>query len=197
MSETNQQQISELQTLRHELGLYRFYVRDAELRSEIKAWIAEAQDKDAGTVQEWLRRKLMEMRSEYPMRWEPQLQRAAEGFPDSCEGCEHVKRGSCPVVTDRERRKARERQLSQVDTEQAARAVWEEHAVETGCQRIPEWLQEWGSEHEGFVQRGHRLLERVEDLTLDAEGDMERLPQDLQEVGERDDVMALGGELNG
>lgn len=190
---TNKTRSSEIQQLRQELQTYRFYVVDDELRSDIKEWIQEAQSLNAGSVQEFVRGELMQMRSEHPMRWVPELQRAEEGFPSECSGCEHVKRGSCPVVTDRERRRSRKRRLEQAETEADARKVWEEISVRTGCKRIPEWLEEWGSEHQEFIKRGHRLLDRVEDLTQDATEDAAELPEELQNVGEQDEVMAFGG----
>lgn len=183
---------TEIATLRQELGFYRAFAR-GELREEIKQWIADARGKDAGSVAEFIRGQLMEMRAAHPMRWSPHLQHGAEGFPDACEGCEHYGK-ACPVVSDRERVRARERRLSEAQTESAARAVWRDISVQTGCRRIPEWLQEWSTEHEGFVTEGHRLLERAESLTMDASEDMEQLPEHLRSVdADEDDVLALGG----
>lgn len=187
-----QQHTTEMETLRSELSMYRFYVKNPELRAELKAWIREAAEKEAGTLQEYLQQQLLELSREYPMRWSPGFQSGAEGFPDGCEKCPHYAK-ACPILKDRSKRLTRERKLEEAETEAQQRGVWEEQAVETGCVQIPEWLETFGSGHKQFIQRGHALMERCEDLTLDAEKDMEELPEDLQGVEERGDVLALGG----
>lgn len=186
------QHTTEMGTLRSELSMYRFFVEDPELRAALKAWIQEAAEKDAGTLNEYLQQQLLELSREYPMRWTPELQSGVEGFPDECEGCPDYGK-ACSILKDRSKRLTRKRKLEEANTEAEERAVWEEQAVETGCVQIPEWLQEFGSDHKQFIQRGHALMERCEDLTLDAEKDMEELPEELQGVEERGDVLALGG----
>lgn len=191
-SNSQEHQISEIQTLREELGMYRFFVEDPQLREEISEWIDRSQNLTAGTQNAFMQEQLSELRSEYPMRWIPERVSGTECFPDDCSDCRHYG-NACPVVSDRERRRSRRRRLQGADTPTESRGVWMDIHHETGCHRIPQWLQEWREQYQPLIEEGHELLESVQDLTMDATGDREKLPEDMREAVDSDDVMTFGG----
>lgn len=182
---------SEIQTLRSELGIYRFYVTDKKLRERITAWIEKSTDLHAGTQNAYLQGKFSRLRSDYPMRWRPERTSGEECFPEECSDCEHYGQ-ACPMLTDREIRRARERKLQQAETEGESRSVWMDLHYKTGCERIPEWLEAWEEQYLPLVKEGHELFAECQELTTDATGDREKLPEEQREAVERDDIMSFG-----
>lgn len=194
MLNNQSRELSEIETLREELGLYRFFVQDPELRQRIKEWIDSSQELTAGTQNAYLQQQLSSLRSEHPMRWIPEKTSGNECFPSDCSSCEHYG-NACPLFS-REVKRSRRRRLQEAQTPTQSREVWMDLHHQTGCGRIPEWLEEWREQHKPMIKEGHELLAECQDLTTDASGDMEKLPEDMRETVERDDIMSFGGGVS-
>ena len=186
---------SEIQTLRSELGMYRFFVQDKALRERITAWIERSTDLSAGTQNAYVKGQFSELRSEYPMRWIPERTSGEECFPAGCSDCKHYGQ-ACPMLSDREIRRARDRRLRQAETEEQSRSVWMDLHHKTGCERIPEWLQQWEEQYQPLVAEGHELLAECQELTADATADMEQLPEEQREAVQRSDIMSFGSGVD-
>jgi hypothetical protein len=157
------QDVGELAELRRELRRNRMYLDDAKLRAEVSDWIQESVDQsDADTARQYVEERLNSLLDEYPMYNAPSVARGADGFPDGCEGCVHYG-SACPVVTDRRETRWRERKLKDAASEQEARRVFQQQARDVDCQRIPEFLAEWDTDHRDLLERGQDLQSRVED----------------------------------
>lgn len=154
---------SEIAEIRRDLREMRFYLDDRDLREAVNAWIDESHDKsDADTAREFVERELNQMLVEYEMYNAPDLGRGEAGFPSECEDCRHYG-AACPVLLDEAETRWRSRKLEQAETEQDARRVYEEQAVDVSCKRIPRILETWDNRYADFVREGQQLLSRVEE----------------------------------
>ena len=152
----------ELVELRRDLRELKWYVSDDGLWRQITAWVRESYRKDdAETAQEFVENALNSMLARNPMYHKPGLERPAEGFPEECDGCPHVE-SACPVLRDRVETRWRARQLEQAESESEARRVYQQQAIDTNCQRIPELLAEYDESHAPFIQAGQELLVEAE-----------------------------------
>lgn len=155
--------LGELAEIRRDLREMRWYVEDAELRTRVTDWIDESHEtSDADTAREFVERELNAHLANFEMYHAPHLARGEDGFPDACKDCRHYG-SSCPVLLDDVEVRWRERKLEQADTEQEARRVYQQAAIDVSCQRIPELLEEWDSRHGEFVRQGQQLVSAVED----------------------------------
>lgn len=183
--------VTELQDLRQEIRRYRIVVDDPELRAAISSFLEDTRGGDVLTPHAYLKRWFTSLRQEYEMKFMPSLHTGAEAFPDECAGCEHYG-NACPWFTRRIRR-SRKRRLASADSRQERREVWEDLAVETGCHRVPEKLQEWEEQQQPEVERGERLLEKIEDLTLPEAGNETGVPEELQRESGADEFLDSDG----
>lgn len=158
---------ADLEQIRSKLRSHREYVDDAELRHEIQAWLDESYQRvDADTVAEFVSAKLTSLLGDYDMFQSSAVNDPGEAFPDACSECRHYG-SACPVLVGPTEPDYRERKLEEASTEAEARQVFERQAVDTGCIRIPEFLDEWDEEHSDFVHKGDKLLHRAEESFLD------------------------------
>lgn len=153
----------ELAEIRRELRRNRLYLEDDELRGEVGDWIEQSHvQSDADTARQYVEERLNGLLDGFPMYNAPSVARGEEAFPDDCEGCPHYG-AACPVVTDSRETEWRERKLKEADSEREARRVFEQQARDVDCQRIPEFLDDWDTNHKDLLKRGQELLSRVED----------------------------------
>lgn len=179
----------ELAEVRRDLREMRFYIEDASLREDVAEWITASYDRtDADTAEEFLERELNGLLADNEMYHDPRLSRGEEGFPDDCRDCKHYG-SACPVLLDNSEVRWRERQLAEASSEQEARRVYQQQAIDVSCKAIPAFLKEWDSEHSDFVKRGQNLLEQVEEALYTDEG-----AQDASADLEPDAVLADGGD---
>jgi hypothetical protein len=185
---TRDHEVGELASIRRQLSSQKVYLDDDELRSAVDEWIAESHElSDADSAREYVESSLEEMLAEHPMFNAPGIAHGSDGFPDACEGCEHYG-SACPVLKDGIETRWRERKLEQAESDQAARKIYRQQAIDVGCHRIPEFLEEWDSQHSDFVAEGRELLRDVESALLG----------DGRENGERGDAVATdGGDRSG
>lgn len=167
--------LAELVEIRRDLREMRFYVENPDLRAKISAWVEESHEKDdADTAREFVESRLTKLLANYPMYHAPTLARGADGFPDECKGCRHYG-SACQVLRNGVQERWRERKLDEAQNEHQARKVYQEQAIDVGCHRIPEFLEEYDSRFAEFVQEGQRLVDRVEDhvheLSADTDDD--------------------------
>ncbi|ELZ14415.1 hypothetical protein C478_07317 [Natrinema thermotolerans DSM 11552] len=150
--------------IRSELIETQLLIRDDDLRDRVEAWVQESYDvTEADTAAEYVGSRLNGLLAENDMYHSPEVRRGEDAFPADCEGCPHYG-SSCPVLLDNNRVKARERRLTDADTERDAREVFQRQARETGCVVIPALLEEWEAKHSDMVREGHELLTEVSDL---------------------------------
>jgi hypothetical protein len=156
----------DLQRIRTDLREKREHVDDAELRTEVQEWIATSHDLvDADSVAEFVSSRLTEMLAKYTMYNSSGVDSGTEAFPNACADCPHYG-SACPVLVGPVEPEFRERKLADAETEAEQRQVFERQAVDTGCVRIPEFLEEWDNEYAAFVHRGEDLLHRAEEDIL-------------------------------
>jgi len=156
----------ELERIRRELRTKREMVDDADLRKEIHEWISTSHDLvDADSVAEFVSSQLTEMLSEFTMYNSSGVDTGTEAFPDACKECPHYG-SACPVLVGPVEPEFRERKLADASTEAEQRQVFERQAVDTGCVRIPEFLEEWDNDYAEFVHRGEDLLHEAEEDIL-------------------------------
>jgi hypothetical protein len=105
------------------------------------------------------------MLSEYTMYNSSGVDTGTEAFPDECKECPHYG-SACPVLVGPVEPEFRERKLADASTEAEQRQVFERQAVDTGCVRIPEFLEEWDNDYAEFVHRGEDLLHEAEEDIL-------------------------------
>lgn len=161
----------EVAEIRQDLRQMRWYVEDDELRARATDWIRESHDKsDADTAREFLEQELNKLLAEYEMYHAPQLGRGEDGFPDACSDCRHYG-SACPVLLDDIEVRWRERALEEAESEQDARRVYQQQAIDVSCQRIPALLDQWDTKHAPFVRRGQEILSEVEESLLGAADD--------------------------
>lgn len=154
--------VGELAEIRRELRRMRWYIEDDELREDVDDWIQRSHDRgDADTAQEYVEQELNALLAENEMYHAPNLGRGEDGFPDECEDCRHYG-SACPVLLDDTEVRWRERKLEQADSEQEARRVYQQQAIDTSCHRIPELLGEWDNRYAGFIREGQQHLSDVE-----------------------------------
>jgi len=162
--------LGELTEIRRELREMRWYVEDDALRERVNDWIQESHDKgDADTAQEYVEQELNALLAENEMYHAPHLGRGEDGFPSECEDCRHYG-SACPVLLDDVEVRWRERELEQADSEQEARRVYQQQAIDVSCVRIPELLEEWDNRHAEFIRTGQQLLSEVEEEIRDEDG---------------------------
>lgn len=177
----------ELASVRRQLSSHKVYLDDAALRTEVDEWIAESHElSDADTAKEYVEGRLEGILAEYPMYNTPDLAHGTDGFPDACEGCDHYG-SACAVLKDGVEVRWRERKLDEATSDEEARGIYRQQAIDVGCHRIPEFLEEWDSQHADFVQRGRELLRRVE----------EQLLEDTDDAGGEAELAADGGDPDG
>lgn len=161
---------SELAEIRGDIRLLKGMLRPdehTELRDRVESWIARSHEQtDADTAEQYVDNKLTEMLAEYPMYHKADLSTPEKGFPDACHGCPHA-RSACPVLLDETEVRWRERLLDEADTEQEARRVYQRQAIDVGCKRIPEILEEWDTEFSDFIREGEALLDELEAVVWD------------------------------
>lgn len=182
--------VTELQDLRQEIRRYRIVVENPEIRASIAEFLEDTRGGDVLTPHSFLKRWLMSLRQEYEMKFMPSLHTGAEAFPEECADCRHYG-NACPWFT-RKIRRSRERRLASAETRGERREVWEDLAVETGCKRVPEKLEEWEEQQKPEVERGERLLEKIEDLTLPEAGSESGLPDDVKPGGDTAEFLDSG-----
>lgn len=160
----------ELAEIRRDLREMRWYIEDDELRERVSDWIHNSHDKgDADTAQEFVEQALNALLANNEMYHAPQLGRGQDGFPDACEGCRHYG-SACPVLLDDIEVRWRERKLEEASSEQEARRIYQQQAIDVSCQRIPELLEEWDNRHAEFIREGQQLLSDVEDHLREEDG---------------------------
>jgi hypothetical protein len=160
-------EIAELEQIRRDLRTKREYVDDGELRAEIHAWLDESHERtDADTVAEFVSSRLTGMLAEHDMFHSSTVDSPGEAFPDACADCRHYG-SACPVLVGPVEPEWRDRKLAEAESEADQRQIFQQQAVDTGCIRIPEFLDEWDEEHAEFVHRGETLLHKAEENYLD------------------------------
>lgn len=156
---------SDVEEIRRLLRSRREYVDDPELRDEIQSWIDKSHETtDADTVGEYVSARLTELLGEYPMYMASSVDSASEAFPAECLECDHYG-AACPVLVGPVEPDFRERKLAGAGTQAEERQVMERQATDTGCLRIPDFLNEWESEYADHVAEGERLLKHAEEQT--------------------------------
>ncbi|MFC7134335.1 MULTISPECIES: hypothetical protein [Salinibaculum] len=154
--------LAELEQIRLELRDYRNEVDDPDLREAIHDWLDESHERvDADTIAEFMNGRLTQMLSDYEMFYSSEVDSPGEAFPDDCSDCRHYG-SACPVLVGPVEPEFRERRLAEAETESQQRQVFQQQAIDTGCKRIPEFLEEWDEEHADFVRRGDDLLYRAQ-----------------------------------
>lgn len=154
---------SSLAEIRQELQRLLPYVDDPELRRRGESWLDESYDRtEADTAQEFLDAELTAMLKENAMYHAPELEHGAEAFPDACEDCRHYG-SACPLFRDRVEKRWREKRLEQAETDQEAREVYQQQAIDIGCLRIPEFLETFDDQHADFTKAGRDLVREVRD----------------------------------
>lgn len=160
-------ELAELEQIRRKLRDYREYVDDPQLRKEIQAWLDESHERvDADTVGEFVSARLTSLLAQHDMFHSSEVDSAGEAFPSECADCRHYG-SACPVLVGPTEPDFRERKLAEATSETEERQVFERQSVDTGCVRIPEFLDEWDDEYADFVHDGDRLLHRAEESVLD------------------------------
>lgn len=182
----------ELAEIRRELRTTRWYIEDPSLRERVNEWIEDSHEKDdADTAQDYVERKLNKMLSKNQMYHAPTLTRGEDGFPDECAGCRHYG-SACPVLMDNVEVDWRERKLDQAETETEARRIYQQQAIDVGCQRIPAFLEAWDGQHADFIRAGQELLARVEEHIHESPASVGS--DDEEDAGELGEAIADGGD---
>lgn len=154
---------SELAEIRRDLREMRWYLEDPELRERVSEWIDKSHDEaDADTARQYLETELNSILATNAMYHTPDLNRGEDGFPDRCADCRHYG-SACPVLLDDTEVRWRERELEQAETEQEARRIYQQQAIDVSCQLIPDLLETWDNQHADFIREGQQILSSVED----------------------------------
>jgi hypothetical protein len=160
-------EIAELSEIRRKLRRYREYVDDKDLRKEIQEWLNESHKRvEADSVAEFVSARLTSLLSDHDMFHSAEANSPGAAFPEACADCRHYG-SACPVLVGPTEPDFRERKLAEATTEAEERQVFERQATDTGCIRIPEFLDQWDDEYADFVHEGDELLHRVEETFLD------------------------------
>lgn len=172
----------ELAELRRELRELRMYLDDhPDLKDRVNAWISSSLAvTDADTAREYVEKQLEQYLIEYPMYHSPGVDRGEDAFPDECADCQHYG-SACPVLQDDVEKRWRERKLAEAETDEEARQVYQQQAIDTGCKRIPEHLERWDTEIADLVRDGEKLAQRANAAIAD----------ELEPGGEDDDLRAI------
>lgn len=148
----------DLEQIRRQLRELQVDVADDELRQDIQDWLGESYERiDADSLAGFVTSRLTQMLAEYDMFNSTDVEAGAEAFPDACSECRHYG-SACPVLVGPVEPEWREMRLAQAASETEERQVFQQQAVDTGCKRIPEFLEEWDEDHSAFIQRGEELL---------------------------------------
>lgn len=150
--------------IRNELIQQKMLISDDDFRDRVNDWIKRSlQYTDADTAADYVESRLNGLLDGNKMYNSAGVVDGAEAFPDECSGCEHYG-VSCPIMVDTTLKRARDRELADVNNERDARQVYSKQARDTGCQTIPKYLSEWDEKHSELVREGNELLTELAEL---------------------------------
>jgi hypothetical protein len=161
-----------LARVRQELLEYRPDILNDELRHAVTMWLLASSDIPTADTEDYITSTLMRLRDGNAMYEQATHSDGSEAFPDICEGCPHYGI-RCPVITDVDERKRRERIMNRAGSSKELRREMKEYAIDNECQVLLNVIDELSESVEPLLASGRKLLMAVEESVLFTENDTE------------------------